>query len=402
MGNFAVKRSFAVSVGYALSNLRAREQASKSRALIIPPAIPGSLGDAAMISASTRWLRDSGAAQVDLLYGDQWDLDERIDQRIAAERFFYKQSLLQQALLIARLPAYSALYFIGADVIDGAYNPQSVCARLSLLAEAATLGKKATLLGASYNNHPEASTRSMLRALPESVTLCARDPVSRQRLEEALDRPIRQVADLAFLLTPRTDHPVAMRALAWIRARRQAGDRVIGLNANYLHAEKDPGLINALKIFVGALMREPVSLVLIPHDTRSSMPDEKLLAQAVADVPDDVRKRVYSLPPLSPGIVRAVVPELDFLATGRMHTAILALSGGTPAFCFAYQDKFEGLLQHFDLVDAGLLSSPRELADQPLMVVEKLLNSLLLQTQWRQQIQARLPAVIALAQRNFD
>jgi polysaccharide pyruvyl transferase WcaK-like protein len=395
MGNLAV------SFGYALSNLRAKEGTSERSALIIPPAVPGSLGDAAMISASTRSLRDAGMKKVDLLYGNQWELDEHIDKRIAAERFFYKQSTLQQMLLIARLPEYEEFYFIGADVIDGAYNPNSVCARLSLLAEAAKLGKKATLLGASYNMHPEAKTKNALRNLPDSVTICARDPVSKLRMEEALDRPIRQVADLAFLLQPRAEHSATLSAKNWIKSRHAAGDQVIGLNANYLHAEKDPEIIRALKLFVKSILRHSISIVLIPHDTRSQMPDEKLLQLAIADVAEKDRERIYALPPVSPGVVRAVVTELDFLVTGRMHTAILALSGTTPTFCFAYQDKFEGLLQHFNLVDAGLLSSPKELSGHPEAVADKFLQLLPEQAVMRAKISEYLPSVIALAKQNF-
>lgn len=394
--------NLAVSLGHVLSSFNANDASDEPSAMIIPPAIPGSLGDAAMISASIKYLRDTGSQYVDLLYGNHWELDETVDKRIAAERFFYKQSKLQQMLLVARLPAYSSVYFIGADVIDGAYNPSSVCARLSLLAEAAKRGKRATLLGASYNTHPEVRTQAALRNLPESVTICARDPVSKMRMEYALERPIRQVADLAFLLPPKSEHPVAARTINWINERRGAGDIVIGLNANYLHAEKDPGIIPALKRFVAVLMKQSVSIVLVPHDTRSKLPDEKLLELAIADLPASERERVYSLPPLSPGVVRAVMPSLDFLATGRMHTAILSLSATTPTFCFAYQDKFEGLLQLVNLVDVDLLSSPQELVNQPEEVAEKFLRLVPQQQVLRKRIAAALPSVMALAKKNFD
>jgi len=395
MGNLAV------SFGYALSGLRAKADISAHSALIIPPAAPGSLGDAAMISASIRSLRDAGMTKVDLLDGNPWGIDEPIDNSIAAERFFYKQSVLQQMLLIARLPEYAECYFTGADVIDGAYNPNSVCARLSLLAEAAKLGKKATLLGASYGLHPEPQTKNALRNLPEAVTICARDPVSKVRMEEALDRPIRQVADLAFLVQPRADHPAVVSAKHWINMRRAAGDQIIGLNANCLHAAKDPEIIRALKVFVKSVLRQSISIVLIPHDTRSQMPDEKLLQLAIADVPERDRERIYALPPVSAGVVRAVAAELDFLVTGRMHAAILALAGTTPAFCFAYQHKFEGLLQHLNLLDAGLLSSPKELSADPEAVADKFLQLLPEQAQLRTSIKAYLPSVITLAKNNF-
>lgn len=388
-------------IGRTLASWRSQEDVTEQRALIIPPAIPGSLGDAAMISASSTFLRKTGVSNVDLLYGKDWPLDEKIDRRISGERFFYRQSRLQQALLVAQLPRYEACYFIGADVIDGAYNPRSVNARISLLAEAARMGKKATLLGASYNTHPEITTQNSLRNLPPSVTICARDPVSRARMESILDRPVRQVADLAFLLPPRTEHPAVQHAMDWIELRKTAGDQVIGFNANYLHAEKDSNIPAALKIFVQQLLRQPLSIVLIPHDTRSKRPDQKLLEDAVASLSPAERERVYMLPPVSPGVVRAVTPALDMLATGRMHTAILALSGGTAPFNFAYQDKFEGLLQFFGLESSGLLSAPKELATDPVMVAKKFLGALKEKEAYEQCIQDSLPDVLKLSRSNF-
>jgi len=395
MGNLSI------SVGRALSGLRTSAMDNERRVLIIPPAVPGSLGDAAMISASSYSLRNQGAAKVDLLYGKTWSLDEKIDNRISGERFFYKQSNLQQALLVSLLPRYSECYFIGADVIDGAYNPKSVSARISLLAEAANLGQKTTLLGASYNKKPEETTRKALANLPESVTICARDPVSRMRMEDALNRPIRQVADLAFLLRPKSDDTIVQEAKAWMESRRHAGDQVIGLNANYLHAQKDPNIVGALKVLVERLLRYDLSIMLIPHDTRSEMPDQKLLEEATSIVDVKDRNRIFMLPPESPGIVRAVVPDLDMLATGRMHTAILSLSGGTPSFCFAYQDKFEGLLQFFNLENAELLSTPAELSAEPTLVAEKIVAKLKEKKLFQERIHYYLPEVLALSERNF-
>ena len=180
-----------------------------------------------------------------------------------------------------------------------------------------------------------------------------------------------------------------------------AGDQVVGVNANYLHAEKDPAIPQALKVFVEQLLRESLSIVLIPHDTRSKRPDQKLLEDAVAHLSAAERERVHLLPPVSPGVVRAVTPALDMLATGRMHTAILALSGGTAPFNFAYQDKFEGLLEFFKLDAAGLLSTPKELATDPVGVAEKFLQVLKEKERYEQQIHLHLPDVLRLAQANF-
>ena len=389
------------AVAEPISPVEIVRSVGKRTALLIPPAIPGSLGDAAMLSGSTRFLRSSGVDSVDLAFGKAWPLDEHIDQHVSAERYFYRGSWLQRLLLSAKLRRYSEVYFVGADVIDGAYNPRSVRGRLSLLAEAAQMGKKAILLGSSYNEQPEATTRSTLRNMPEGVVICARDPVSRARMEWALERPIRQVADLAFLLKPLPDDPIALAASEWISIRRRAGDQIVGLNANYLHAEKDGRIPQALLALLDELLKANISIVLVPHDTRSKLPDERLLSDAASQLPKHLNERIYLLPPKSPGVIKAVLSGIDLLISGRMHAAILAMSSGTPAFCFAYQDKFEGLFSFFDLESDGLLSSPKHLAERPNLVAGLALTELARHASLRTKILARLPQVTKLSEQNF-
>ncbi|MET0343186.1 MAG: polysaccharide pyruvyl transferase family protein [Polyangiales bacterium] len=372
-----------------------------TRTLVIPPAVPGSLGDAAMLACSVHCARARGARGVDLAFGGDWVLDARVDGRLAAERFFYHGHPVEHALVLARLPRYAEVYFVGADVIDGAYNPRSVCARLGLLADAARLGRRAVLLGASYNAHPEASTRAALRALPREVVICARDPRSKTRLEQATDRAVRQVADLAFLLAPRHDCPIVAAARAWIDARRADGDRVVGLNANYLHAEHDARLPEALRTLLEGLVARGLSVLLVPHDTRSRRPDRMLLEGAAARLSPEARARVRTLPPVSPGVVAAVLSAVDLMIGGRMHAAILALSSGTPAYCFTYQDKFEGLLALFDLESGALCATPRQLVEHTDAVLARTLSALEAAPRMRRQIEAKLPAVKALARLNF-
>ena len=60
-------------------------------ALVIPPAIPGSLGDAAMVSVAIKNMKKK-YSRVDLLFGGVWNLDEEPHKRVSEERFFYKNS----------------------------------------------------------------------------------------------------------------------------------------------------------------------------------------------------------------------------------------------------------------------------------------------------------------------
>jgi len=118
-----------------------------NRALLIPPALPGSLGDSAMISAAIAAQRLLGIRDTDLLYGKNWPLDESPAAYVEGERFFYRGSLAQLFKIILRLADYSHVGLIGADIIDGQYNPPSVRGRLTILAEAARLEKKQRFLG---------------------------------------------------------------------------------------------------------------------------------------------------------------------------------------------------------------------------------------------------------------
>lgn len=391
--------SLALTAGRKMASFR--EQSNEQRALLIPPAIPGSLGDAAMVSASGHFLRQHRHSAVDLMYGKKWNLDISPDRRISAERYFYQGEPLQKMMLIRRLADFSNVYFIGADVIDGAYNPASVCARLLLLSEAARMGKNATVLGSSYNCHPESTTMNALRTLPKQIAICARDPVSRGRMEDALQRPVRQVADLAFLLPAQPSDKDATTAIDWIEKQRARGNQVIGVNANYLHAEKNENIPAALLRLMSALLKNNLSIVLVPHDTRSRRCDQKLLAAAAAALPAEYADRIHMLPPNSPGAIKAVLAKLDLLVSGRMHAAILAMSGGTPTYAFAYQDKFEGLYSFFGLEHAGLLSSPTELVERPERIASNILVLLENHHDLRLQINQKLPSVLALARENF-
>ena len=391
----------------AVANARRTLKASdpvlpESTAAIIPPAVPGSLGDAAMISAAIAELRRRGFRRVDLFHDDAWPLDEAVDRRVASSRFFYENSAHQQAMLIRQTSRYSHMFFIGADVIDGAYNPGSVCRRLSLLDEAAAAGRQATVLGASYNEMPDRMTEAALKRLRDDVTICARDALSRARLQQRTSRPIRQTADLAFMLTPRPAHPDAVAACTWIRTRRAHGGPVVALAANYLQAATQPGLRDALREYVHALTSRGWSILLVPHDTRTAEPDAALLRYAAAALAPGQLPRTYLMETPSPGAIKAALAETDLLVTGRLHALILAMGSGTPGIGLAYQNKFEGTLAHFKLDDeADLLTTPEAFARQPWLLVEQSMRVLARSAELRARIVAELPQVRSASARNF-
>lgn len=372
-----------------------------ARVAIIPPAVPGSLGDAAMISATAGYWHRQGADYVDLLFGGDWPLDAPVRNRVASSDFFYRGDLQEHRALIARLSQYSHLFFIGADVIDGAYAPASVTRRLSLLADFACAGGSARVLGASYNDHPEPRTRAALAALPEAVTICARDPVSLERLRAVRPGGLRQVADLAFLVEPRPEHPDAQAATAFIAHQRAEGRRIVAMNANYLQVAKVPALRAALRSIAEGLLAKGVALLLVPHDRRSAEPDAHHLRTAIEGLPEEAIARTHLIDSDSPGAVKATLGQVDLLFTGRLHAQILAMGSGTPVFGLAYQGKFEGLLALFELPPTELLATPEDAAADPALLVARLEALLHKSRTLRTAIEQRLPAVRALSEANF-
>lgn len=376
---------------------------SKTAALIIPTTTPGSFGDAAMLSVAIKTLKETHS-KVDLLLGKKWDLSDlncTPDNCISAERFFYKNSFLQRIYLLSKLKNYSHVVYIGADTIDGKYNPLSVRNRIYLLNQAAKKGLKATLFGSSYNKNPEETTRLALTNLPADVKICARDPRSRDRMQEKLNRPITQTADLAFLLDPRPDTKEAKYAKIWLDKRKSYGDKIIGLNANYLQLKKCPTLEKSLTKLMQFLAENNISMLLVPHDIRPENRDEDLLNSASLATTKNLHDRFYMLPPRSPAIVKAVLSNVDMVVTGRMHAAILGLSTGTPPFCFAYQDKFEGLMSFFELENLDLLSTPEELCENPIEMGKKIILHLDKIDIYKKLIEKNLPKVINLSKENF-
>jgi hypothetical protein len=59
------------------------------------------------------------------------------------------------------------------------------------------------------------------------------------------------------------------------------------------------------------------------------------------------------------------------------------------------------LLKFFELEEAGLLSTPLELANDPVTVAAKIVDTLRFKTPLKQRILQHLPQVLKLSEKNF-
>lgn len=364
-------------------------------ALIIPPCWDsGSLGDHSMISVTVSELRSAGYSQIDVLSNTSWPLE------VAPDRYVpLPGSLIRAATTLLLLASYQHVLLIGADVLDATYN-EDILNRIAILGVLSDLGAAATVIGSSFGAEPRLSAVSALRALPEHVVLCARDPVSQKRMELSLGRPIRAVADLAFLQKPNAGHPHARSALAWIYAQREAGRRIIGININALHEQQHPGIVAAITTVAKILIANDTALVLVPHDYRSYGSDIPLLERLRSNLADH-EDMLYLLPAKHVESTKAVLGALDFLVTGRMHAAILAMESGTPALSLDYNGKFEGLYRLLGLDQEGLLVDPAAVIAGPTLIGEKIKRFTTDLPRLRACLRTSHDSIIALARANF-
>lgn len=387
----------------ARARLRNLDRPSKPRAAaIIPPALPGSVGDAAMMSAAADMLRSRGFGRVDLFYGGNWPLDAEIDHRLETDSYFFGSSAARHIELVDAIADYEAVLFVGADVIDGAYASGSVRRRLSLVREAALSGRAGVILGASYNEAPVHGLEAFIRDMPENVAICAREPASRGRMEIAFRRPILQTADLAFLLAPRPQHRDAVAAIEWVASRRAVGDPVLGFNLNYLQVDREPTLLDAQIEAARMLVENGRSLLLISQDSRTKRSDAVLAKTLIERLPHHLQSRTYLLETLSPGAIKAALGCVDVLVTGRLHALILALGAGAPGVAIGYQDKFEGLYDLLGMPRDQFLTYPGAVIADPSSLVRLAEDALSEMDDLRAKIALQLPQLVAMSRANFD
>jgi polysaccharide pyruvyl transferase WcaK-like protein len=233
------------------------------------------------------------------------------------------------------------------------------------------------------------------------VALCARDPLSRERLVELTGRrSVDLGADIAFLLRPTESSNIAA-ALSWIDEQKAEGRILVGVNINpqvlasRMHLDR---LLESYARAMQALLSEGASFILIPHDFRAEISDQSLSRQLLDMGSRSLRLRVFMMPsPCTAAEVKAVCAKVDVALVGRMHCAIACLGQGVPVGAISYQGKFAGLFGYFgidDLVVAPDVSRlPSRLHRLSMAILDR-------RQEIRQQILVNLPTVKDLARVN--
>lgn len=301
--------------------------------------------------------------------------------------------------------AHHGLFVMGADILDGKYGAAQVARIAAYCNHSVRLGIPATILGFSFNQRPRWPGVRVLSRLHPAVSIHVRDAPSLARFTRLVGIPAHLSADCAFLM-PATADPSDAETETWIAVQREAGRTPVGINlgshalAPARQRNDTAQLVEAIAAQLAQAARQhTLSLLLIPHDFKPESGDVSILHLL------EQRLRAAGLPHVRrvelrrPDRIKHLAGLLDLVLTGRMHLAIAALGAGTPVLSVTYQDKFEGLYQHFGLSLDHTLQA-EDCLDATLAA--RLDAALALRTENRARIVARLPEVLALAARNLE
>ncbi|MDB6066924.1 MAG: hypothetical protein JWR26_3132 [Pedosphaera sp.] len=304
----------------------------------------------------------------------------------------------------------AALYVIGADVIDGAYGIEPALAMLSAAHFGAQRGLRSTVVGCSCNETPDPRIVEYLRRMDSRVAVLARDCYSRDRFANAMGRPVRLVADIAFLLKPASAGESRAVALVqeWVSQRQRANrGLIIGCNLNpqpLIFGGRDPADLLSAYVETFRQLRESLgssfSLLILPHDYRPQHQELEICQAFHKLLPEDLKANTLLLgDPLNAAEVKAIAGCCDVVLTGRMHMAIAALGSGKPAICLSYLSKFEGLLAYFGLEELALTWQE---AIAPGRMAAWANQIILRQNEYKARVETKLPEVMKLALGNLE
>lgn len=248
--------------------------------------------------------------------------------------------------------------------------------------------------------------KSIFPLLHERVHINLRDQISYDRYVKFTGTTPNFVADVAFLLEPDNASVTVAENAAWIAARRQSGKKVIGFNIHpMLFRDSTPERVAAIiaianKTLSNVYKNRDVAFLLVSHDSRKHHGDdiclEPIFAHLKGELADDIRLTPSTL---SAAEIKAISGLLDGVVTARMHLAIATLGQGVPVAAVTYQDKFQGLFQHFG-IDLSYAMAPQD------YLIDGRLESMILHfvdelAPLREMVESRRPAVLALAEGNF-
>ncbi len=292
---------------------------------------------------------------------------------------------------------------LGADVMDGYYSPRCSIAFFALADIMQRHGVPTSLLGFSFNSHPNVKVLKNIKHLNADFHFHLRDQISLERFEKSTGEKAILTSDVAFLLQPDTSSKQYAECAEW---KCQTGKKLLIVNLHPMLIKRATQsqidqIVDTLHHSLENILKSTDwNILLLPHDNRKNVADNICLAPLFEKLRANSDNRVKFIPEvLDAAHMKGIVSLGDALVTSRMHLGIAGLSQGIPTMGFSYQDKFKGMIKHFDLDDQFILPMPSQ--DNTEKISQRLLWLLENHTEVKENLLKRLPNVLGLAKRNF-
>jgi polysaccharide pyruvyl transferase WcaK-like protein len=305
--------------------------------------------------------------------------------------FVTPRAFKERMNLMFTLASYHSFFIIGADIIDGIYGGQGSDIRKDIISKLDFLGVKCTMLGSSLSDKVTDEAKSSLTTIDSRCNLFARDKYSLERMHQH-NIKAELSADVAFLMSPKDT------TIESFFGKKITTERVIGLCLKDTDLGEDIQVHNQyLELLTKLLFKPEVSLVILPHHPNDFLTMKSL----VSKLPTKFSSKVFISDKFpSAAEIKGLAKHCDLVITGRMHVAIASLGANTSVLCIPYANKFEGLLNHFQLDENMYILKDKSLTDldSACLQVETILEHI---NDSQQQISKMLPAVKELSIKNF-
>ena len=203
--------------------LRLTRKPEPGSALVMPPYSPGSFGDEAVVTSVVVQLARQGVKKIGLISyrdDDDWSYLSGIAEVFSLQDYFEYESWGVRFRFCRMASRYERFIVLGTDVMDGYYGGRDSQQRIAVTEMAARAGVPTRIISFSFNSRPNPECVQLLKQLPQPVRMFGRDPLSRQRLADFLQRPVELVADVAFMLEPSPETDKVQSVYRWVEAER--------------------------------------------------------------------------------------------------------------------------------------------------------------------------------------
>lgn len=252
---------------------------------------------------------------------------------------------------ISFLRAAKRVLLIGADSIDEYYSASDSRAKLYAANVAGSLGIKTNVMSFSINE-VTASLRDRMIAMPETVQLVARDPVSFERLKEKNIPKIHCSAELSFLF-PRSKVREDEKLLDYISKHE---DKLIGFSFNNLLFSDTEDNSSRFDFYAEAIFslieKSGMSVLFIPNNVTDSTEYSKQMHDRIEKKRSGVSYLTEYLG--DPAELKALMSKCSYYFSTTLHMGLFPLGVGVPTTCFPYAGKFDGPFSYLNILDSQI------------------------------------------------